>query len=196
MRHQAFPARALHQLRAALAWLLPSVLLSLYLIWTDRLVIPANPPADGARVMQPAAAAPPHSTRGGAAKPPGRSFENKQLQLDVAGGGRTVLTSERQLRKQLADRPGAPGPCYHLAQVHARRGDVEAAVKMLRLAAKDPRFRAAQLHQQALLADRALAGIKYDPQFLTFLRQLPEQAPPGAPGDRGVGGEGSSTEVR
>ncbi len=165
--------------KAAVAWLLPGVLLGAYLIWTDRGVVPMDPPQNGASVMEQSRKAPAKKkpTAGAArlpVKPPQRPLEQQLVELVTPRPGQMVRTSEQKLWQALAQAPDNGELYLHLAQLCSLRREPAEAVRMLRLAARDRVLSSTHLNQRALFQDAAFEPIKYTPEFLTYVRSLPE----------------------
>ena len=164
------------QTRAALAWLVPGALLSLYLVMTDCLVIPMAPPGDGARVMEKRSA--PRTMRpSGATKlpvrPPSRPLDQHLVDLVSPLSGVRIQTSEQKLWEALIKTPHKALLYYQIAQVHGLRKEPDKAVQMLRLAAKKG-MPVAHFTQKALLGEQTMDSIRYDPIFVMYVRGLPE----------------------
>lgn len=166
----------LPQARAALAWLLPGVLLAGYLVVVDRGIILADPPGDGAQVLEGATRARtirPDTTAKLPVQPPSRPLERHPVELVSPINGDHVHITEHKLWEDLVKAPSKGVLYYHLAQVHGLRKESDRAVLMLRLAAK--RLSAAYFTQKTMLADKAFDSIRYDPVFVMYVRGLPEE---------------------
>lgn len=165
------------QARAALASLLPGALLAVYLVMTDCLIIPMDPPGDGAAIMEKSSA--PRTMRpSGAAKlpvrPPSRPLDQHLVNLVSPLNGVRIQTSEQKLWEALVKDPRKTLLYYQIAQVHGLRKEPDKAVQMLRLAAKHG-MPAAHFTQQALLGEQTMDSIRYDPDFVMYVRGLPEK---------------------
>lgn len=167
----------LPQARSALAWLLPGALLAVYLVVSDRLVIPMAPPGDGAQIMEKGRIVPRTMRPSGAAglpvRPPNRPLERHQELMVNPLSGERVRISEQKLWEALIGNPQKGLLYYHLAQIYGLRKEPNRAVQMLRLARKRG-VPAAHFTQPALLGEQAMDAIRYDPVFVTYVRGLPE----------------------
>ena len=166
----------LPQARSALAWLLPGALLAVYLVVSDRLVIPMAPPGDGARVMKGTSSArtmrPARSTKL-PIRPPNRPLDQRPVEVVSPLTGNRMRTTEQKLWMELVKNPEKGVLYYHLAQVHGLRKEPDRSVAMLRLAAKKG-VSAFHFTQKAMLADQAMDSIRYDPIFVMYVRGLPD----------------------
>ncbi len=166
----------LPQAKAALAWLLPGALLAAYLVVVDRGLIPSDPPADGASVMEGGSRARsilPVTAAKLPVQPPSRPLERHPVELVSPLTGDRVHITEHKLWQDLIKTPKKGVLYYHLAQVHGLRKESNRAVRMLRLAAK--RLPAAHFTQKTMLADKSFDSIRYDPVFVMYVRGLPEE---------------------
>ena len=107
-------------------------------------------------------------------KPPQRPLEQQLVELVTPRPGQMVRTSEQKLWQALAQAPDNGELYLHLAQLCSLRREPAEAVRMLRLAARDRVLSSTHLNQRALFQDAAFEPIKYTPEFLTYVRSLPE----------------------